>query len=298
MKTISRIILTTATATTKAKNNYCLKTQRNFGCVFVFCNLRKILFKNQFDFFIILSYNKFDMEDIKQIIAKNLIALRKKNNLTQNELAEKLNYSDNAVSRWEHAEVTPSLETLQQIANIYGVPMRTIIEDNALREAEFSDKRQLVNKLAIVLIISSLVWVVATIIFVCSQLIWDYAFWQIFIWAMPIIALVMLPFHRYWGRHIYKFIILTIFTWTLLGAIFLQFFHLTNWLWMIFIVGVPIEIAFAVWAFVKPKPAKPKKAKVQKQSKAEKLSIKEEKRSLKQKYKSEKKKIKKQKESN
>ncbi|MGN0961716.1 MAG: helix-turn-helix domain-containing protein, partial [Christensenellales bacterium] len=43
------------------------------------------------------------MKDIKQIIANNLITLRKKNNLTQNELAEKINYSDNAISRWEHA---------------------------------------------------------------------------------------------------------------------------------------------------------------------------------------------------
>ena len=41
------------------------------------------------------------MSDIKDIVAKNIIDLRKKNGLTQNELAEKLNYSDNAVSRWE-----------------------------------------------------------------------------------------------------------------------------------------------------------------------------------------------------
>ena len=49
------------------------------------------------------------MNDIKHVIAKNLITLRKKNGLTQNELAQKLNYSDNAISRWEHAEVTPSI---------------------------------------------------------------------------------------------------------------------------------------------------------------------------------------------
>jgi transcriptional regulator with XRE-family HTH domain len=207
------------------------------------------------------------MEDIKQIIAKNLVALRKKNNLTQNELAEKLNYSDNAISRWEHAEVTPSIETLEQIANVYGVPLRTIIENNAVREAEMSDRRQLVNKLAIVLISASLVWLLATVVFVCAQLIWDYTFWQIFVWSMPIISLVMLPFYRYWGRHIYKFVILTVFVWTLLAAIFLQFYYITPWLWLIFIVGVPIEIALSIWAFVKPKPAKSKKKEKQKEEK-------------------------------
>lgn len=211
------------------------------------------------------------MEDIKDIIAKNLIALRKKNNLTQNELAQKLNYSDNAVSRWEHGEVTPSIETLQQIANVYGVSLRNIIEDNAVRESEVSDRRQLINKLAIVLIIASFVWLFATIVFVCMQLVWDYSFWQIFVWSLPIISLVMLPLYRYWGRHIYKFIILTVFIWTLLAAVFLQFYSLTKWLWMIFIIGIPIQIALSIWAFVKPKPAKQKKQKIKKeeQKKAE-----------------------------
>lgn len=204
------------------------------------------------------------MEDIKNIIAKNLVALRKKHNLTQNELAEKLNYSDNAVSRWEHAEVTPSIETLQQIANIYEVPVRTIIEDTAVRESEECNKRQLINKLAKVLISASLVWFVGTIIFVCTQLIWDYTFWQIFVWSLPIISLVMLPFHHYWGRHIYKYTVLTIFVWTLLVSIYLQFYHLTSWLWLIFFIGAPIQIALSIWAFIKPKPHKNKKTKEEK----------------------------------
>ena len=55
------------------------------------------------------------MKEIKDIISNNLISLRKKHNLTQNELAEKLAYSDNMVSRWERGEITPSIETLQKI---------------------------------------------------------------------------------------------------------------------------------------------------------------------------------------
>lgn len=232
------------------------------------------------------------MEDIKQVIARNLIALRKKNHLTQNELAQKLNYSDNAISRWEHAEVTPSIETLEQLSKIYNVPLRTIIEDNALKEVETTDKRQLINKLAVVLISSSIVWLLATIIFVTSQLVWNYTFWQIFVWSLPIISIVMMPFHHYWGRHIYKFTILSIFMWTLILSIFLQFYKLTPWLWMIFTIGIPIQIALAIWAFVKPKPKKAKKEKIPKN---EKEKIKLEKKELKQRYKEEKKKLKKEK---
>ena len=41
------------------------------------------------------------MDALKVIIAANITQLRKENNLTQAELAEKLNYSDKAVSKWE-----------------------------------------------------------------------------------------------------------------------------------------------------------------------------------------------------
>lgn len=41
-------------------------------------------------------------------------------------------------------------------------------------------------------------------------------------------------------------------------AIFVQFYTYNSNLWLIFILGVPINVALAIWAFVKPKPKKPK----------------------------------------
>ena len=70
------------------------------------------------------------MKQISEIIAENLISLRKKHGLTQNDLAEKLKYSDNTISRWEHAEITPSIETLEKIAEIYGVPIESLLKEN------------------------------------------------------------------------------------------------------------------------------------------------------------------------
>ena len=55
------------------------------------------------------------MENIKETIAKNLVELRKSHKLTQSALAEKLNYSDKAISRWEHAETLPDIETLCKV---------------------------------------------------------------------------------------------------------------------------------------------------------------------------------------
>ena len=41
------------------------------------------------------------MNDLKLIVAKNITELRKQHGMTQLQLAEKLNYSDKAVSKWE-----------------------------------------------------------------------------------------------------------------------------------------------------------------------------------------------------
>ena len=63
------------------------------------------------------------MEKLNFIIAKNLSELRRKNKLTQLEVAEKLNYSDKAVSKWEQGESLPGIEVLYKLAKLYGVSM-------------------------------------------------------------------------------------------------------------------------------------------------------------------------------
>lgn len=63
------------------------------------------------------------MSDIRATVKENLIRLRHENKLTQLELAQRINYSDKAVSRWETGEVTPDVETLATLADLYHVPV-------------------------------------------------------------------------------------------------------------------------------------------------------------------------------
>ena len=105
------------------------------------------------------------MKDIKQIIANNLVSLRKQNKLTQNELASKLNYSDNTISRWEKAEITPSIETLVQISEIYKVPLESLLKENITKQVENNNRVFKLKKLATILLCVSLVWFAAIISF-------------------------------------------------------------------------------------------------------------------------------------
>lgn len=52
---------------------------------------------------------------------ERLKTLRLRDGLTQNEIAKKLNISQQSYARWENGKVTPSLDKLTQIATTFGV---------------------------------------------------------------------------------------------------------------------------------------------------------------------------------
>jgi len=56
------------------------------------------------------------MENINEIIGQNLLKLRKQKKLTQLELADKFNYSDKSISKWEKGESLPSIEVLHELS--------------------------------------------------------------------------------------------------------------------------------------------------------------------------------------
>lgn len=63
------------------------------------------------------------------IFADKLIRLRKKNGWPQEELAEKLNVSRQAVSKWEGAQNVPELEKLLQMSTLFGVTTDYLLKD-------------------------------------------------------------------------------------------------------------------------------------------------------------------------
>lgn len=70
------------------------------------------------------------------ILADKIIALRKKNGWSQEELAEKVNVSRQSVSKWEGAQSVPDLEKILQLANIFGVSTDYLLKDE-LEETEY-----------------------------------------------------------------------------------------------------------------------------------------------------------------
>ncbi len=81
-------------------------------------------------------------------IADRLVELRKKNGLSQEQLAEKLGLSRQAVSKWERAEASPDTDNLICLAKLYNVSLDELlstdetIEDIAKETKEKEDEKQ------------------------------------------------------------------------------------------------------------------------------------------------------------
>lgn len=135
----------------------------------------------------------------KQIIAQNIAFFRKKLNITQTELAKKLQYSNKNISKWEKGETTPDIFTLKKLAIIFGVSLDTLVNPmtdenkNALKTKTVIPVKWKLYMLALVI---SIIFLSACIIFYILKSInfTEFPLFHIFIYILPIIDLVVFVF--------------------------------------------------------------------------------------------------------
>lgn len=195
------------------------------------------------------------MEDLKKIISQNLVELRKRKKYTQADLADMLQYSDKAISKWEKGESLPDIEVLYQICNLYGVTLDYLTHEGNYEEKQDYVKKDttMVNKIIITLLSVSLIWFMVLIVYVYAFVLNDINLWILYIWGVPASALLVLIFNSIWGKRKFKFVILTVLTWSFLTAVFLQFVYLelAYQVWAVFLLGIPAQIAIMLWSQLK-----------------------------------------------
>ncbi len=186
------------------------------------------------------------MENLNFIIAKRLVDLRKKNKLTQLELAEKLNYSDKAVSKWEQGESVPSIEVLCRLSELYNVSLDYIV--GKVTEKTVVPPPVIKNRSIITLLSVLAVWFAAIVGYVFVDMFTMLRPWMFFCWAVPASFLVALVFSAIWrGKRLF-FTFLSLFLWTLLLCFCLQFMSYN--IWTILGIGAPLQIAVLLWAWL------------------------------------------------
>ncbi len=203
-----------------------------------------------------------DDEQEKQQIGANIAAYRRKAGLTQAGLAEKLNYSDKAVSKWERGESIPDVLTLMQLAEQFGIPVNELLQDpNALPEnpgtlekamTQVSEKalKRKANKNVILALSTTLVWFVALLVFVITSSIPVLEPYSclLFFYAVPANAIVLLSLRSAWHDFRWNKMLISMIVWGSLLSIYVSlmvFFHLN--IWKIFLLGIPGQIAIFLW---------------------------------------------------
>lgn len=79
-------------------------------------------------------------------LSQKLKELRKKQGLTQLELAERLFVSRQAISGWEAGTSRPSTENLQSLSRLFNIPLETLLDDTAEEQAKEEGKGQGLGK--------------------------------------------------------------------------------------------------------------------------------------------------------
>lgn len=199
------------------------------------------------------------MEDIKNIIARNIIILRRKKGMTQSDLADKLNYTDKAVSKWERGESIPNVIVLKDIADLFEVTIDYLItpqDENESIEETTTISKKTANRGFITGMSILLVWLVAAFVFIIigSALQGTYYHWISFIYAIPASMIVWLVLNSIWFNKRRNFLIISLLMWTMLLALYLTLLLCGYNIWMLFILGIPGQIIILMWSKLKFKP--------------------------------------------
>ena len=191
-----------------------------------------------------------DINSLQDLLAKNLAYYRKASGLTQLELAEKFNYSDKSVSKWERGEGFPDVFVLKSLADFYGINVDDFYqsEHKVVKISQNKKRKQTYLKLLSV----GITWLVTvlTFFFLNTLLGNSYAFkpWLTFIYGTLATGIVLLVWEFIYHNRFLRMIATSIIIWTCALSLFLTFMVVMNLpLPLIFIVAIPVEILEIIW---------------------------------------------------
>ena len=189
------------------------------------------------------------MEDIKSVIAKNIYTLRTANKMTQLEMAERLNYSDKAVSKWERAEGLPDVVVIKQIADMFGVTVDYLMSTEEERAVKgLVQEKQVVEQgprkytpaHRLITVISLIgIWTISLGLFF---IFWtqELFVWQVFVYTLPVFFITWLVFNSTWGNRRNNLYIVSALVWSILLVLYVALLKYN--VWMIFLLGIPAQI--------------------------------------------------------
>ncbi len=190
-----------------------------------------------------------DDEKRKARIGANIAACRRSRGLTQAELAEKLRYTDKAVSKWERGDSVPDVLTMLDMAAVFGVPVSDLLDTGASAPGERAGApRRRANPTVILLLSSVLVWFVALLSYVVVSSLRVPNSWVAFVYAVPVNAIVVLSIRSAWRQFQLHRLLISLIVWGCLASLYVSLLVFAEQnVWRILLLGIPGQIAVLLW---------------------------------------------------
>ena len=192
----------------------------------------------------------------QELLAKNLVYYRKASGLTQLELAEKFNYSDKSISKWERGEGFPDVFVLKSLADFYGINVDDFYSEEHKKIAVKHNQKRKQIFIRLLSIGIGLLVTFLTFFLLDTLLPNDVAFkpWLVFIYGLLVISIIWLVWEFIYHKRFIRMLATSAVIWTAALSIYLTFFVLMEKnLYLIFIVGVPLQILEILWFLFKNK---------------------------------------------
>ena len=191
-----------------------------------------------------------DKKTEKEILASNLTFYRKNAKLTQLDLAEKFNYSDKAISKWERGESAPDVFVLKALAEFYGITLNDFFKEKPKQPKHY---RNHIKHIIITALSIAIVWLVATIIYVFLVLGSISYAWFAYIAAIPVSFILCIVFSALWGNKLLTFFAVSLLCWTTTLLIYLPCELLTEWshMYLLWCIPIPLQVMAVLWYLLK-----------------------------------------------
>ena len=186
----------------------------------------------------------------QELLAKNLVYYRKASGLTQLELAEKFNYSDKSISKWERGEGFPDVFVLKSLADFYGINVDDFYSEEHKKIAKQSQGRKQVY---IRLLSIGVGWLVTVLtFFLLNTLLKEgvpFKPWLVFIYGTLLTSVIWLVWEFIYHNKLLRMFAASCTIWTVALSIYLTFLLIlpdVN-LALIFIVAATLQVLEILW---------------------------------------------------
>ncbi len=186
----------------------------------------------------------------QELLAKNLVYYRKASGLTQLELAEKFNYSDKSVSKWERGEGFPDVFVLKSLADFYGINVDDFYATEHKKVA--TTNHSLSKQVYIKLLSVGIGWLVTLMAFVLLSILLykDVPFqtWLVFIYGIVVTGVILLVWDFIYHHRFLRVIDTSIVIWSSAMTIYFTILIITGQNYpLLFLVGIPLEVLEIIW---------------------------------------------------